>query len=58
MSCEYCKYCRFPRSSNDNGGFCKCKLMKYKTIDVKVEDGKEKPEWCPLLKKIRESESK
>lgn len=50
MSCEQCKYCRFPRSSNDNGGSCKCKIAKYKTIDVYVSGG-ETPLWCPLLKK-------
>ena len=36
MPCEYCKYCRFPRSANDNNGSCKCKIMKNKTIDVYV----------------------
>lgn len=47
--CEYCGYCRFPRSSDDNGGQCKCKLIKYKTIDVCVSGG-ETPSWCPLIK--------
>lgn len=45
--CENCNYCKFPRSSDDNGGSCKCKLMKYKTIDVYVGGG-ETPTWCPL----------
>lgn len=45
--CENCKYCKFPRTSNDNWGACKCKLMKYKTIDVWVSGG-ETPYWCPL----------
>ena len=45
--CENCKYCKFPRTSNDNWGACKCKLMKYKTIDVWVSGG-ETPSWCPL----------
>ncbi len=48
--CEYCGYCRFPRSSDDNGGLCKCKLAKYKTIDVYVSGG-ETPSWCPMIKK-------
>ena len=47
MSCEYCKHCRYPRSSDDNNGLCKCKLMKHKTIDVYVGGG-ETPDWCPL----------
>lgn len=47
MNCERCKYCIYPRSSDDNGGRCKCKLMKYKTIDVYVSNG-ECPNWCPL----------
>lgn len=46
MSCAYCKYCRFPRTANDNGGACKCKAMKHKTIDVYVSGG-ETPSWCP-----------
>ncbi len=50
MPCEYCKYCRFPRSANDNNGSCKCKIMKNKTIDVYVSGG-ETPEWCPLKPK-------
>lgn len=48
--CEYCGYCRFPRTSDDNAGLCKCKLAKYKTIDVYVTGG-ETPHWCPMLKK-------
>ena len=47
--CLYCKYCRFPRTSNDNGGSCKCKIMKNKTIDVYVSGG-EVPLWCPRQK--------
>lgn len=50
MVCLNCGYCKFPRSANDNNGVCKCKLMKYKTIDVYVSGG-ETPEWCPLNKK-------
>lgn len=46
MSCAYCKYCRFPRTVNDNSGACKCKAMKNKTIDVYVSGG-ETPSWCP-----------
>lgn len=49
MACEYCKYCQYPRSANDNGGACKCKAMKRKTIDVYVGGG-ETPSWCPLNK--------
>lgn len=45
--CDNCKYCKFPRTSIDNWGACKCKLMKYKTIDVWVSGG-ETPSWCPL----------
>lgn len=45
--CMNCEYCKFPRTSDDNNGACKCKLMKYKTIDVYVSGG-ETPEWCPL----------
>lgn len=45
--CETCKYCKFPRSPDDNGGACKCKLMRYKTIEVCVCGG-EVPKWCPL----------
>lgn len=45
--CMNCGYCMFPRTTDDNGGACKCKLMKYKTIDVYVIGG-ETPEWCPL----------
>lgn len=47
MSCESCKYCQFPRTSDDNWGACKCKAMKRKTIDVSVCGG-QTPEWCPL----------
>lgn len=47
MSCKNCNYCRYPRSSDDNGGACKCKIMKNKTIDVYVCGG-ETPDWCPL----------
>ena len=46
MECVNCKYCRFPRTANDNGGNCKCKIMKNKTIDVYVSGG-ETPSWCP-----------
>ena len=52
--CLYCEHCKFPRSANDNGGACKCKIMKYKTIDVWVSGGGT-PEWCPLKTK-KESE--
>ena len=47
MECVNCKHCRFPRTANDNGGNCKCKIMKNKTIDVYVSGG-ETPSWCPL----------
>ncbi len=47
--CMNCKYCKYPRTADDNCGLCKCKLMKYKTIDVYVCGG-ETPEWCPLVK--------
>lgn len=47
QSCEDCKYCQFPRSTDDNWGLCKCKAMKRKTIDVYVCGG-ETPKWCPL----------
>ena len=50
--CAYCDYCRFPRSANDNGGACKCKIMKNKTIDDYVSGG-EVPTWCPLKNKKR-----
>jgi len=46
MACASCKYCRFPRSANDNNGKCKCKIMKNKTIEVYVSGG-ETPTWCP-----------
>lgn len=46
-SCLNCEYCKFPRTANDNGGACKCKIMRYKTIDVYVSGG-ESPAWCPL----------
>lgn len=46
--CERCQYCKYPRTSDDNCGACKCKLMKFKTIDVYVGGG-ETPTWCPLL---------
>ena len=58
MSCESCKYCQFPRTSDDNWGACKCKAMKSKTIDVSVCGG-QTPEWCPLKSpeyKIKELE--
>ena len=45
--CETCKYCKYPRTTDDNGGACKCKLMKYKTINIYVSGG-ETPSWCPL----------
>lgn len=47
ISCERCDFCQYPRSAYDNGGCCKCKAMKRKTIDVYVGGG-EAPEWCPL----------
>ncbi len=50
MTCERCAYCQYPRTSDDNGGLCKCKLMKRKTIDVYV-DGGETPDWCPIKTK-------
>lgn len=49
MRCEECKYCQYPRSSNDNWGNCKCKAMQKKTINVYVAGG-ETPTWCPLKK--------
>lgn len=49
IRCEICGYCQYPRSAGDNGGQCKCKAMKRKTIDVYVCCG-ETPEWCPLLR--------
>ena len=48
IRCEQCKYCKYPRTSDDNRGACKCKIMSYKTIDVCVIGGKEPPKWCPL----------
>ena len=39
VECMNCGYCKFPRTADDNGGDCKCKLMKYKTIDVYVSGG-------------------
>lgn len=50
MSCQYCDYCQYPRTSDDNGGLCKCKAMKRKTIDAYVGGG-ETPAWCPLKEK-------
>lgn len=50
MKCMYCDYCQYPRTADDNGGLCKCKAMKRKTIDVYVGGG-ETPEWCPLKEK-------
>ena len=49
-TCQYCSYCQYPRSSDDNWGACKCKAMKRKTIDVSVAGG-QVPDWCPLNKK-------
>ncbi len=49
--CETCNYCKYPRTSDDNGGACKCKLMKYKTIDIIVTGGGS-PAWCPINKMI------
>lgn len=57
MNCEFCIYCQFPRSSDDNGGACKCKIMKRKTIEVPVINGGV-PVWCPLiLKEERQCET-
>lgn len=53
MRCENCNYCQYPRTSDDNGGACKCRAMKRKTIDVMVSLG-ETPEWCPLKERERE----
>ena len=55
MACESCTYCRYPRSANDNGGACKCKIMKNKTIDVYVSGG-QTPLWCPLNTKASKKE--
>lgn len=51
MSCLMCGYCQWPRSAGDNGGSCKCKAMKRKTIDVYVSGG-ETPDWCPMKKEV------
>ena len=53
MRCENCDYCQYPRTSVDNGGACKCRAMKRKTIDVMVSLG-ETPEWCHLKERERE----
>ena len=53
MRCENCNYCQYPRTSDDNGGACKCRAMKRKTIDVMVSLG-ETPEWCPIKKREKE----
>lgn len=45
--CRNCNYCKYPRTTDDNGGACKCKPMKYKTIDILVESNAS-PVWCPL----------
>lgn len=45
--CETCNYCKYPRTPDDNGGVCKCKLMRYKTIDI-IVTADNAPEWCPL----------
>lgn len=55
-ACEWCKFCQFPRSDNDNCGLCKCKAMKRKTIDVYVCGG-ETPQWCPLINKKTEDKN-
>lgn len=47
--CENCRYCQYPRSSNE-WGYCKCKIMKYKPIDILVCE-RQIPSWCPLTKK-------
>lgn len=52
--CETCNYCKYPRTADDNRGACKCKLMRYKTIDVIVTGGGS-PAWCPL-KKLTEAD--
>ncbi len=52
--CETCNYCKYPRTTDDNCGACKCKLMRYKTIDVIVTGGGS-PAWCPL-KKLTEAD--
>lgn len=49
VTCEACRYCKYPHTSDDNRGACKCKLMQYKTIDVYVGGG-QTPQWCPLNK--------
>ena len=46
MTCEMCEYCRYPRTADENGGLCKCRLLKNKTIEVYVGGG-ETPSWCP-----------
>lgn len=55
--CMSCNHCKFPRTADDNGGSCKCKIMKYKTIDVYVSGG-ESPEWCPLNTRKPQKEEK
>lgn len=57
MYCEICAYCQYPRSANDNGGACKCKAMKRKTIDAYVGGG-ETPTWCPLKQKEKQEAKK
>ncbi len=55
--CETCDYCKYPRTSDDNGGACKCRIMRYRTIDVIVADGNA-PEWCPINAIIAAADSR
>lgn len=43
--CKNCNYCKPRRKGLPE----RCKLMKYKTIDVSVSIG-QTPAWCPMKK--------
>ena len=48
-TCEACRYCKYPRTSDDNRGACKCKLMHIKPLMFMSAAG-QAPQWCPLNK--------
>ena len=48
-SCETCRYCQTRYVAKIMDNTFKCRLLKYKTIDVPVLDGG-CPVWCPLNK--------
>ena len=49
--CETCKYCQTRYVAKIMDNTFKCRLMKYKTIDVPVLGGGS-PAWCPINKAV------